>query len=63
MKQETAEKLVAHGRECGSKEFTYSSTFDNTTGDRTKKYVCRKCGYEELEVVNKKEEALQKEAA
>lgn len=63
MMQDTAERLVDHSRECGGKEFTYSSKFDQASGDRTKTYTCRKCGHAEQEVVNRKKEVLQKEAA
>lgn len=63
MKESTAQELLEHSRPCGNKEFYYSSSFDNETGDRTKVYSCRKCGHVVYEIVNRKAEALGKEAA
>jgi len=54
MKQETAEKLVNHGRECGSKEFIRKD------GHGEVFYVCCKCGLVEREV---EEKPVKKEAA
>lgn len=63
MTQETADKLIQHSKECGSKQFDHSSSFDKSSGDRTHVYRCRDCGFEVYEVVNLKEEAPAKDAA